>query len=106
MKRIIEKTENIARTYLAGFGFAEAQIDPLITQAKIDMLREFERLDILMHSEQIDWQALDRTLHALKGLLFNLGNHDLAEKLESLREEEGMETTIQKLRHVLEEAEK
>ena len=68
------------------------------------MSRELERLETLMEAGTIDWEALDKTLHALKGLLFNLGNHDLAEKLESLRGEEGTDAMIVKLRHVLAEA--
>ncbi len=104
MKRIIEKTETMAREYLTGFGFGEAQIEPLIAQAKNDLSREFVRLETLMESESADWEAFDKSLHALQGLLFNLGNHDLAERLETLREEEGVDTVVEKLRSILEEA--
>ncbi|GEM_PF-1160263 len=87
MQRIILQTERIAREYLIGLGFGEEQIDPLIDQAKKDLYRELARMDRIRRSKAPDIAELDRALHAIKGLLFNLGNHELAEKLEGVRAE-------------------
>jgi hypothetical protein len=104
MRRIVEKTEKIAMEYLTGLGFDRDQVVPLIEQAKKDMVAELIRLDKLRKAEPVDPVALDRSLHALKGLLFNLGNHDLAEKLEAIRHEGDPATMVADLDRVLREA--
>jgi hypothetical protein len=73
--------------YLTGLGFPEDQVIPLIEQAKKDLRTELARMDKIRRSPEPDIEALDRALHAIKGLLFNLGNNDLAEKLEGIRTE-------------------
>jgi hypothetical protein len=90
--------------YLTGLGFPADQVQPLIDQARKDMVEELGRLDRLRRADPADPEAMDRSLHALKGLLFNLGDHDLAEKLESLRHEEDIPAMLSKLDRILKEA--
>jgi hypothetical protein len=104
MRNIIIKTEQIAVEYLTGLGFGREQVAPLLEQARRDMEEEFSRLEMLRHAPSPDPEALDRSLHAIKGLLFNLGNHDLAEKLEALRHEEDLGRMLPELDRVLREA--
>jgi len=73
LNTIIERTETIAVAYLTGLGFGEEQVAPLMTQARKDLETEFARLDALRHAPDPDPEGLDRSLHAIKGLLFNLG---------------------------------
>ena len=104
MQNIISKTERIAVEYLTGLGFSREQVTPLLDQARKDMEEEFGRLEMLRHAPVPDSEALDRSLHAIKGLLFNLGNHELAEKLEALRHEEDLQRMLPELERVLREA--
>jgi hypothetical protein len=104
MQSIIDKTEIIAVEYLSGLGFGREQIAPLLAQARKDREEEFARLEMLRSEPAPDPEALDRVLHAIKGLLFNLGNHDLAEKLEALRHEEDLQRMLPELDRVLREA--
>ena len=104
MKKIIDKTEVIAMEYLMGMGFGRDQVEPLIAQARSDLETEFARLESIRCSPSPDAQMLDRSLHAIKGLLFNLGNHDLAEKLEAIREEDEVSQMLADLDRVLTEA--
>jgi hypothetical protein len=104
MQKIIDKTEKIAIEYLTGMGFGEEQVVPLINQAKKDLETEFARLESIQNSPSPEAEALDRSLHALKGLLFNLGNHDLAKKLEAIRAEHDVTRMLSDLDRVLEEA--
>jgi len=105
MRSIIDKTEVVALEYLTGLGFEREQVLPLIAQARKDLENEFIKLDAIRQSPNPEEEALDRSLHAIKGLLFNLGHHDLAEKLEAIRGAEDMEHMLADLDRVLAEAE-
>jgi hypothetical protein len=104
LNTIIERTETIAVAYLTGLGFGEEQVAPLMTQARKDLETEFARLDALRHAPDPDPEGLDRSLHAIKGLLFNLGNHALAERLEAIRREGEVSQMLAELDTVLREA--
>jgi len=85
MKKIISETEVIAYDHLKTFGFSEEQVIPLIDRAKKDLHENLTKLEILLHEDTISIDDINNVLHALKGLLFNLGNHELAEKLNEIR---------------------
>ena len=86
MKNIINQTENIAYVYLKNFGFTEEQISVLITQGKKDLHKELEKLESLLSGDIGSLKDINNVLHALKGLLFQLGNHEVAEQLNEIRE--------------------
>ena len=86
MKNIINKTEIIAYDYFKDFGFNEDQINSLILQGKKDLHKELTKLEtLLIHADTMSIDDINNILHALKGLLFQMGNHDLAEKLNEIR---------------------
>ena len=62
------------------------------------------KLEILLHEDTISIDDINNVLHALKGLLFNLGNYELAEKLNErkshLESEAGLKEISQLLFYV------
>ena len=102
MKNIISKTEVIAYDYLKAFGFSEKQISSLITQGKKDLHKELTKLETLLsHADTVSLDDINNVLHALKGLLFQMGNHDLAERLNEIRSNEEREVTLKELSELL-----
>ncbi len=88
MDKLINETVEIARKHFQGFGFEDEQIVPLLEAGKRDLTNELEKLRTLVANERIDIDVLNLSLHALKGLLLNMGNSEVADKLNELREEE------------------
>ncbi len=101
MKKIISETEVIAYDYLKAFGFAEEQIIPLVDQAKKDLQENLTKLEILLHEDTISIDDINHVLHALKGLLFNLGNHELAEKLNEIRSHLESDVALKEISQIL-----
>ena len=98
MKNIITSTEVIAYGYFKDFGFNEDQINSLITQGKKDLHKELTKLEtLLIHSDTMSVDDINNSLHALKGLLFQMGNHDLAEKLNEIRSKDEREVILKEL---------
>ncbi len=85
MRKIISDTEVAARDYFKNFGFNEEQINTLIVQGKNDLNKELTKLEILLSDETSSLADINNVLHALKGLIFQLGNYDVAEKLNEIR---------------------
>ncbi|RRS30897.1 MAG: hypothetical protein P794_05180 [Epsilonproteobacteria bacterium (ex Lamellibrachia satsuma)] len=101
MKKTISETEAIAYNYLKAFGFPEEQITPLVDQAKKDLQENLTRLETLLHEDKVSIDEVNSVLHALKGLLFNLGNHALAEKLNEIRSHPESEATLEEISRLL-----
>ena len=85
MQKIINETEIIAFSHLKAFGFKEEQISSLVAQGKKDLACELGKLELLLQEDTVSLEDIDNILHALKGLLFQLGNHSIAEKLNESR---------------------
>ena len=102
MKNIISETEIIAYDYLKAFGFSEEQISSLITQGKKDLDKELTKLEtLLLHADTVPLDDMNNVLHALKGLLFQMGNHTLAEKLNEIRSNDEREIVLKELSELL-----
>ena len=102
MKNIISETEVIAYDYFKAFGFSEEQINSLITQGKKDLHKELTKLEtLLIHVDTVSLDDINNVLHALKGLIFQMGNHDLAEKLNEIRSNDDREVTLKELSGLL-----
>lgn len=86
MQRLIDETIAIAGKNFQGFGFDEEQIDSLLEAGKRDLTKELKVLQTLLGSEPINVNTLNLSLHALKGLLLNMGNIEVAEKFTELRQ--------------------
>jgi len=92
MNSIIEATKNKAYGYLRAFGFDEEEIEPVIQKGLRDLENTLVKLQVTVRSENTpDLQTLDDLLHGLKGLLFQLGNHELAKEVDAIRRYENPE---------------
>ena len=101
MKKIISETEVIAYDHLKAFGFAEEQVIPLVYRAKKDLQENLTKLEILLYEDTISIDDINNVLHALKGLLFNLGNHELAEKLNEIRSHFESKASLEEISQLL-----
>jgi len=101
MNKIITNTEKIANKYLKDFGFEDTQIVSLLTQARLDLTKELKNLEPLLNTKELDFTAINDSLHALKGLLFNLGNHEVAEQLNDIRSDIREQSVIDELQELL-----
>jgi len=101
MGKIIRETEVIAYDHLKAFGFEDEQIKPLIDQAKKDLQENLTKLEMLLHEDTISIDDINNVLHALKGLLFNLGNHELADKLNEIKSHLESEAALEEISQLL-----
>ena len=99
MKHIINETETIAYDYLEQFGFSRDQIDALIIQGKKDLYKELENLNIILDTDSTE--AINHSLHALKGLFFQLGNYKVAEQLDEIKDVEESKTRLKEISKLL-----
>ena len=98
--QLIDTTVLIARKKMKGIGFSDEQIEQLLATGRRDLENEFERLRRLIE-EGSDDTSLNQSLHALKGLLLNMGNESLASKFIELRANEDIEQKRNYLRQML-----
>jgi hypothetical protein len=106
MQNIIDETEKRAYIFLKEFGFNEDEVVPVVTKGIFELGNTLEKLRTLLVScHEHDAEVLDDTLHALKGLLFQLGNHALAEKIEELRSNDDITEICKELNKKLFQAE-
>ena len=101
MYKIINDTEAIAYKHLQAFGFSEEQVTPLVTQAKKDMENELTKLKTLIEDDTVSIEALNNVLHALKGLMFQVGNSEIAEQINEIRSHLDSQKTIEEIRDLL-----
>jgi uncharacterized protein with gpF-like domain len=81
MSNIIENTLNMAQNKFKGFGFKDEQIAQLLSSGRQDLEKEIGKLRDILTEDSIETKALNDSLHALKGLLLNMGNAEEANKL-------------------------
>ncbi len=86
MDNIIEKILSDAKSNFENFGFEEDDITYLLKKAKNDLEKQFGDLKQVLEKPSIDVDKLDKSLHALKGLMMQLGSIELANKINSYRE--------------------
>jgi len=101
LKKLIDETAEIARNHFQAFGFDDEQITSLLAAGQRDLTKELSKLQALLESEQIDIDALNLSLHALKGLFLNMGNTAVAEKLNELRQEGSLRARLAEIRALL-----
>lgn len=97
MKNLIDETEMMANVYFKDFGFTEDQIDTLITQGKKDIYKEVAKLEMLLNTDTEPLEEINNVLHALKGLFFQLGNHELAEQLGEISEDDRVKDRLKEI---------
>ena len=101
MEKIISETEVIAYNYLEAFGFEDEQIKPLIDRGKKDLQENLTKLEMSLHEDTISIDDINNVLHALKGLLFNLGNHKLAEQLNEIKSHLESKASLEEISQLL-----
>lgn len=101
MIHIIKQTESISYQYLKELGFSDEQILSLISVGKKDLEKELLKLKILIDSNDFVLTDINNSLHALKGLLFQLGNHTLAERLNEIRSTLDVKESVETIKQLL-----
>jgi len=101
MQTLIDDTLMIARDHFRGFGFEEQQITPLLEAGNRDLTRELQKLQGLLSREPVPHEEINLSMHALKGLLLNMGNVDAAEKFTELRRQSGDAAVLDEVRALL-----
>jgi hypothetical protein len=100
MSNLIEETLNMAFEKFKKFGFKDEQINQLVASGKKDLIQESEKLVAILKADSLDFEALNNSLHALKGLLLNMGNDAVANKLIELRNENDSEDKIEEIKKI------
>lgn len=85
MRNVIKQTEEMGIAYLKAFGFSDEQVNPLVIIGTKDINNTLEKIEVLLEEVHPSIETLNNLLHALKGLLFQMGNHALAEKINEMR---------------------
>ncbi|BAF72782.1 hypothetical protein [Sulfurovum sp. NBC37-1] len=86
MQKLLDETEKKAYVFLKKFGFEEAKITPIVEKGKQNLETTLKDLEHLLSSEATYSDTkVDDVLHALKGLLGQMGNHKRSEEIEALR---------------------
>ena len=101
MYKLIEQTESIGYDYLTGFGFDEESVMKLLQQARKDLLSEMTKLENLLDAEDIVFEEVNNVLHALKGLLYQVGNHEVAEQINEIRSHLASQDTLDEIKSLL-----
>ncbi|MGB5964990.1 MAG: hypothetical protein WBF77_09285 [Sulfurimonadaceae bacterium] len=101
MEKLIDETVEIARQHFKGFGFEDEQIISLLEAGRRDLTKELNKLRTLLEREPIEIDVVNLSLHALKGLLLNMGNIMAADKLVDLRQESGDARIISEIKSLL-----
>jgi hypothetical protein len=101
MENLVQISLMIARKKMQGMGFNDEQIDRLLETGKRDLENEFAKLKSLIESDEDNAEAINQSLHALKGLLLNLGNEKLAARFIELRSNESLEEKKRQLMQLL-----
>ena len=85
MKTVIAEIEKTALEYFGQYGFSDEEIARLITLGKKDLTTNLTQLESLLQQETIPVEEVNHVLHALKGLIYQLGHHALADKINESR---------------------
>lgn len=97
---IIASLEN-ARKYFGRLGFNETQIETLLASAERDLRKELGRLKEILIASTPDAEGLNNSLHAIKGLLLNMGNTEAAKLFTELRADLQSSEGIEKIKKLL-----
>jgi len=101
MHKILEETETAAYAYFQDFGFSTEEIEDLLKTGKRDIIQELSKLRILIDQEVRDTEKIDQVLHALKGLFSQLGNRELADKVNEVRSEADPQKALVRIEKIL-----
>ena len=100
MSTFIEVTIEIAKQKFKSFGFKDAQVEQLLVSGERDLMNEFDRLQDILSEDEVDITGLNNSLHALKGLLLNMGNESLANNLIELKNNQNSQQKIDEIKSI------
>ncbi len=99
---IVTTSTEIAIRQFKLFGFSEEQISSLSASGRRDLRCELEKLSMLLDEKRtVSIKEINNSLHALKGLLMQMGNVELGSKIEEIDLEEKTVESIEKVRNTL-----
>jgi len=101
MSHLIDETLEIARSRFSAFGFDEAQMERLLASGERDLRQELNRLQELLSEPSISAEKIAFSLHAVKGLVANLGNDALASRIQTLEEKTKRSSFVEELRSLI-----
>ena len=101
MDILIEESLSIAAERFQKFGFGEAQIEQLLASGKRDLEQESEKLKILLGESRPDTEKINQSLHALKGLLYNLGNTKAGDMMTELKNDIDTAEQLNRIKKIL-----
>jgi len=101
MKELLADVEEIAYKNLIAFGFEEEDVLKLVEQAKKDLVSNLEKLELQLNSNLVDKIELSNVLHAIKGLLFQMGDHSRAEQINEIREDIDANDSLEDIKNLL-----
>lgn len=102
MHNLTRETLAIAQKRFETFGFQEDQIEKLLISGRDDLEKEIGKLQHLLKEEKNNLSNINQTLHALKGLLYNMGNNAAGDMMNELRDQLEDAETIQKIKRLIE----
>jgi len=102
MERFIDETLQIAQKKFSAFGFKEEQITKLLDSGRKDLEKETAKLRSLIEEENVSIDQLNQSLHALKGLLYNMGNTAAGDVMSDIRSCADIAVLVEKVKKVLE----
>jgi len=101
MYRVVEESLRIAKERFGSFGFSQEQIEQLLASGRRDLESELKVLEGLLSASTPDIDAIDKSLHALKGLLYNLGHVEAGDMMVSLRESDDLTSNLSRIKRLL-----
>ena len=101
MEELIDETLELASKKFANFGFKEQQIEQLLASGRRDLEKELSKLKILIEEENVNIENVNHSLHALKGLLYNMGNTGAGDIMNDLRSEKDSTEEIAEIKKIL-----
>jgi hypothetical protein len=101
MERLIDETMQIAQKKFAAFGFKEEQIKKLLDSGRRDLEKEIGKLKSLIEEENVSIDQLNQSLHALKGLLYNMGNTAAGDVMADIRSDTDIVVLAEKIKEIL-----
>lgn len=101
MSRLIDDILLNAKSYFRGFGFDDGDIEYLLQKGRRDLEMLVQEVNSILESNPVDMELLDKKLHALKGVIMQLGSSDIAMKINQMRDALNNQDTIDNLKEII-----
>jgi hypothetical protein len=102
MKQLIEETLATAKERFLSFGFTQSQVESLLLSAQSDLTKVLVQLETLINETPDQREEISRSLHSLKGLLYNMGNNQVADLIVELKSHPDKGDIISQIKKIIE----